>query len=59
MQVHLKPPGSTEVVQMPIDWGWPQFAVASAFAMSAAVLAALLPARKASHVHPVDILRGS
>ena len=58
MQVSLKPPGSSETVQMPIDWGWPQFAIAAAFALSAAVLAALLPARKAAGVQPVDILRG-
>lgn len=59
MQVHMKPPGITEPIQMPIDWGILQFAIASAFAMLAAVMAALLPARKAALVHPVDILRGS
>ncbi len=59
MQVHLKPPGATEMIQMPVDWGWPQFVVAAAFAISAAVLAAFLPARKAARVQPVDILRGS
>jgi len=58
MQIHLKPPGGTEVIQMPVDWGWRQFAIAAAFAMTAAVLAALLPARKAAHVQPMDILRG-
>ncbi len=59
MQVHMKPPGITEPIQMPIDWGILQFAIASAFAMTAAVMAALLPARKAALVQPVDILRGS
>lgn len=59
MQVTLKPPGATEVVHMPIDWGWAQFAIAGGFAFAAAVLAALLPARKAALVMPVDILRGS
>lgn len=58
MQVTLKPPGATEAIQMPIDWGWPQFAIAAAFAMTAAIVAALLPARKAANVQPVDILRG-
>jgi lipoprotein-releasing system permease protein len=58
MQVSLKPPGSSEKVQMPIDWSLGQFAVAIAFAMTAAALAALLPARKAARVQPVDILRG-
>ncbi|MEQ1789175.1 MAG: ABC transporter permease [Rickettsiales bacterium] len=59
MQVSFKAPGATEVTQMPIDWGWEQFAIAIAFAMSASVVAALLPARKAATVQPVDILRGS
>lgn len=59
MQVRFKPPGSSEVVSMPLDWGWPQFAIAAAFALSAAILAAYLPARKAASVKPVDILRGS
>ncbi|MCE9508288.1 MAG: ABC transporter permease [Alphaproteobacteria bacterium] len=58
MQIRFKPPGATEIIQMPIDWGWLQFAIASAFAMTASILAALLPARKAAHVQPVDILRG-
>lgn len=59
MQVQLKPPGGTELVNLPIDWSMPQFLVAAGFALSASVLAALLPARKASRVQPVDILRGS
>ncbi len=59
MTIKLKPPGSSELVQMPIDWSFPQFAIAATFAISAAVIAALLPARKASSVQPVDILRGS
>lgn len=58
MRVRLKPPGGNEIVNMPIDWSWPQFAIAAAFAMTAAMLAAYLPARKASKVQPVDILRG-
>lgn len=59
MQIRLKPPGGTEMIAMPIDWSWPQFAIAISFALVAALLAALLPARKAAHVQPVDILRGS
>jgi lipoprotein-releasing system permease protein len=58
-QIRIKPPGSTEIVQMPIDWGYEQFLVAIVFAMVAAILAALLPAYKAASVQPVDILRGS
>lgn len=59
MQVRLKFIGSTEAVPLPIDWSWPQFAIATAFAMIAALLAGLLPARKAASIQPVDILRGA
>lgn len=58
MQIRMKPPGSSEIVSMPIDWSWIQFAIAAGFAISAAVIAALLPARKGAALHPVDILRG-
>lgn len=57
-QIRLKPPGSSEMINMPVDWSGPQFAIAGGFAMVAAILAALLPARKAARVKPVDILRG-
>lgn len=56
-QITLKPPG-TGTIQMPIDWGWQQFAIAAAFAMSAAIIAAWLPARKGARILPVDVLRG-
>lgn len=59
MQVRLKPPGSTEMIQLPIDWGIMQFAIAASFALVSSVAAAYLPARKAARVQPVDILRGS
>lgn len=59
MQLHLKPPGASESIQFPMDWSSNQFVIAATFAMSAAVIAAYLPARKAAHVQPIDILRGS
>lgn len=59
MHIQFKPPGSSEVIFMPIDWGGKQFVIAGTFAMTASVLAAFLPARKAANVHPVEILRGS
>jgi lipoprotein-releasing system permease protein len=59
MQVQFKPPGSTEPIYMPLDWSWPQFAIAAGFALTAALVAAFLPARKGARVQPVDILRGS
>lgn len=55
----FKFPGTTQLTYMPIDWSWQQFAIAGIFAFIAAVGAALLPARKASRVNPVDILRGA
>ena len=58
-QVEIKPPGSTEAINLPIYWGVDQFALAAAFAILSAVIAAWLPARKGGRVHPVDILRGA
>jgi len=57
-QIRFKPPGGLETISMPIDWGWSQFAIATAFAMSAAIAAGYFPARKAARLQPVDILRG-
>jgi lipoprotein-releasing system permease protein len=58
-QVTVKAPGSTEIVHLPIYWGWEQYLLAAGFALLSAVLAAYLPARKAGQVHPVSILRGA
>ena len=57
-QIKFRPPGSSEPISMPVSWDWEQFAIAIAFAMFASILASFLPARKASHVQLVDILRG-
>jgi lipoprotein-releasing system permease protein len=59
MQVRLKFIGSTEATPLPLDWSWPQFAIAAGFAIVAALCAGLLPARKAAKVQPVEILRGA
>jgi lipoprotein-releasing system permease protein len=58
MHVSFKMPGSRDLTYMPVSWNWIQFAMAAAFAMVAATLAAIIPARKAAQVDPVDILRG-
>lgn len=58
MQITFSPPGSTEPIHMPVDWGIEQFLIAGAFAFLAALLASYLPARKAANVLPIDILRG-
>jgi lipoprotein-releasing system permease protein len=57
-QIAIKPPGGTEVINLPVWWGPEQYAMAAAFAMASCIAAAYLPARRAGRVHPVDILRG-
>ncbi len=57
-QVEIKPPGATDVVFLPIYWGYDQYLVALSFALASAMGAAYLPSRKAGQVHPVAILRG-
>jgi lipoprotein-releasing system permease protein len=59
MRLEFHMPGSSDVISLPLDWSWYQFAIAGGFAFVAATLAAFLPARKAARVHPVDILRGN
>lgn len=56
--IKFKPPGSSDVIFMPVSWAAEQFLIAGAFALCAAIVAAFLPARKAASVMPVDILRG-
>lgn len=57
-QIKFKPPGSSDIVYMPVSWGWEQFMIAASFALCASVLAAYLPARKGAELMPVDVLRG-
>jgi lipoprotein-releasing system permease protein len=57
-QVEIKPPGATDLVHLPIYWGYEQHLLAAGFALASAVAAAYLPARKAGRVQPVTILRG-
>jgi len=57
-EVSLKPPGATDMINLPVWWGAEQYAMAAAFALGSCLVAAYLPARRAGRVHPVDILRG-
>jgi lipoprotein-releasing system permease protein len=58
-QVQIKTPFNTEPAFIPLDWGWSPIAMGIGFAMTSALAAAYLPARKGASVHPVDILRGA
>ena len=58
MSLTFKFPGS-DPIHLPLDWSWVQFAIAGGFAIAASTMAALMPARKAARVQPVDILRGA
>jgi lipoprotein-releasing system permease protein len=58
-RVRIKTPFDTDPTFMPIDWGWVPVALGIGFAMTSALAAAYLPARKGALVHPVDILRGA
>jgi lipoprotein-releasing system permease protein len=57
--IRLKPPGVSEVVNMPVWWGADQYLLALAFAMAACMGASYFPARKAGRLRPVDTLRGA
>jgi lipoprotein-releasing system permease protein len=57
--VEVKPPGASQISYLPIWWGWQQFVIAALFALFACLAASYLPARRASHLHPVAILRGA
>jgi lipoprotein-releasing system permease protein len=58
-QIEIKTPFNTEPTTLPLDWGIVPVALGIGFAMASALIAAFLPARKGSSVHPVDILRGA
>ncbi len=57
--VTFKPPGASQLINMPVDWGVMQFVIAIAFAICSSVFAGYFPSRKAGTVQPVEILRGS
>jgi lipoprotein-releasing system permease protein len=57
--IQIKPPGVSEVVNMPVWWGSDQYLMALGFAMLACLGASTFPARKAARLKPVDTLRGA
>lgn len=58
-RIELKPPGVSEVVQLPVWWGAGQYVLAVVFAMGACLGAAYFPSSKAGRLQPVDTLRGA
>lgn len=56
--IKIQPPGSSQLLNLPLYRGFDQILLAAAFAILSAVGAAYLPAHRAGSVHPVDILRG-
>lgn len=57
--VEIRLRGLVDVQRLPVDNSLVHYAIAGAFALAAATLAAYLPARRAARLRPVDILRGA
>ncbi|WP_416067089.1 ABC transporter permease [Rhizobium sp. ZK1] len=48
-----------EITRLPIAWSALHYVMASAFALGSAAVAGYLPARRAAHLNPVEIIRGA
>jgi lipoprotein-releasing system permease protein len=48
-----------DLTSLPLAWSMWHYLIASAFALVAAGVAGYLPARRASRLNPVDIIRGA
>jgi lipoprotein-releasing system permease protein len=57
--VEIRLRGLIEVQHLPVDHSLVHYAIAGGFALTAATLAAYLPARRAAQLRPVEILRGA
>lgn len=57
--VEITVPGLMDAQKLPLEKGIFQFGVGGLFALVSAIAAAWIPARKASQVRPVDIIRGA
>lgn len=48
-----------EMTRLPIAWSMLHYLIAAASALGSAAIAGYLPARRAAHLNPVDIIRGA
>ncbi|MCA1442786.1 ABC transporter permease [Ensifer sp. IC4062] len=48
-----------EMTRLPIAWSMLHYLIATASALGSAAIAGYLPARRAAHLNPVDIIRGA
>jgi lipoprotein-releasing system permease protein len=48
-----------DVTRLPLTYSVLHYAIATAVALTASLIAGYFPARKASRLHPVDIIRGA
>jgi lipoprotein-releasing system permease protein len=57
-QIEIRNP-FLDTTRLPLIWSFRHYAIASAVAIGASVIASYFPARKAASVHPVQIIRGA
>ena len=58
-QITFFNPLSGETIHVPIYWTMKHYLAAGLFSLVACAAAAYFPARKATRVHPVEIIRGA
>lgn len=57
--VEFKVSGITDLTRLPLAYSFVHYAAAAAVALTSSLIAGFFPARKASRLHPVDIIRGA
>ena len=57
--IEIEVKGLTEMTGLPVHYALLHYAIAAAFALTAAGIAGYLPARRAAALDPVDIIRGA
>ena len=57
--VEFKVSGITDITRLPLSYSVLHYAIAAAVALASSFIAGYFPARKASRLYPVDIIRGA